>query len=66
MREVTPFLKVAHIIYNLRVKDLEEVGKVASRKLTSGKRNLMLINRDSVLDTIHFMYKDSFNHPSRS
>ena len=45
-----------------RVKDLEEVGKVVSRKLTSGKRNLMLISRDCVLeDTIHYMSKDGFN-----
>ena len=48
--------------YSSRVKDLEEVGKVVSRKLTSGKRNLMLISRDCVLeDTIHYMSKDGFN-----
>ena len=48
--------------YSSRVKDLEEVGKVVSRKLTSGKRNLMLISRDCVLeDTIYYMSKDGFN-----
>ena len=49
--------------YSSRVKDLEEVGKVVSRKLTSGKRNLMLISRDCVLEyTITYPKMVSIQH----
>lgn len=47
---------------SLKLKDLEEVGRVVSRKLISGKRSLMLIDRDCVLeDTLHYMSKEGFN-----